>query len=376
MTWSRTPTYFITISVISPAMLNLNPKSLTDILSGSNHKISPKQPIAGQMKNLGQFTGHPYFTLIISVFLALMRREILKGYILTLLATVAFSNVYVFSKAALNEMLLPVFLFYLFSIGFVVNLAVFIYNGKFRAISQAIRKMWWVFPTLGLIEIFTVTTFYAGVNAIKEPAVTGFLGNLYPLFTTILGVIFLKERFSPIESVGIVLVFAGALLTGYSGDLGWSDFFIPGISLVALNCLGAAVATVIVRSKVGNLPPELLSLNRTAWLVLYSAIWVLIEGRSLNISSMALTNTAIAALMEPVLSILLLYKAFQYIEASRGTIIQSLKGLIVIPVAWLYFGTLPYNYQIVGGVIATVGVMVMALGQHAVSYVRRNHFQR
>lgn len=305
-----------------------------------------------------------------------MRKEILKGYILTLLATVAFSNVYVFSKAALNEMLLPVFLFYLFSIGFVVNLAVFIYNGKYRAVRPAIRKMWWVFPTLGLIEIFTVTTFYAGVNTIKEPAVTGFLGNLFPLFTTILGVIFLKERFSPIESVGIVLVFAGALLTGYSGDLGWSDFFIPGISLVALNCLGAAVATVIVRSKVGNLPPELLSLNRTAWLVLYSAIWVLTGGHSLKITSMALTNTTIAALMDPVLSILLVYKAYQYIEASRGTIIQSLKGLIVIPVAWLYFGTLPYNYQIVGGVIATVGVMVLALGQQAVSYVKRNHFQR
>ncbi len=302
-----------------------------------------------------------------------MKKETLKGYGLTLLSTIAFSNVYVFSKAALNEVSLPLFLFYLFLIGFGVNLAVFLYNVRFRIIVPEMKRMWWVFPTLGLIEIFTVTTFYAAVNAIKEPAVTGFLGNLFPLFTTILGIVFLKERFSLIESLGIVLVFAGAMLTGYSGNFSWNDFFIPGISLVVLNCLGAAVATVIVRAKVSNLPPESLSLNRTFWLLLFSALWVLTDGASFEISSRGLTNTAIAALLEPVLAILLVYKAYQYIEASRGTIIQSLKGLIIIPVAYLYFGTLPFDYQIAGGVIATIGVVILALGQQAVNYVRRNN---
>ncbi len=161
-----------------------------------------------------------------------MQKEIITGYFYTILATLAFSNVYIFSKAALNEISLPVFLFLMVSAGFVINLVILWVKGGFVKLSTVPRSMWWIFPTLGITEIFTVSTFYASVNAISEPAVTGFLGNLFPLFTTLLGIMFLKERFTPIETVGIFVVFSGALLTSYSGNLGWKDFFIPGVGLV------------------------------------------------------------------------------------------------------------------------------------------------
>ncbi len=294
-----------------------------------------------------------------------MQKEIIKGYFYTILATLAFSNVYVFSKAALNEVSLPLFLFLMVSVGFVINLIILWVKGGFKILSAVPRRMWWIFPTLGCIEIFTVSTFYASVNAISEPAVTGFLGNLFPLFTTMLGIMFLKERFTPIETVGIFVVFAGALLTSYSGNLDWKDFFIPGVGLVVLNCLGAATATVIVRAKVNNLTPEILSFNRTFWLLIFFSIWVIIAGTPITISTRALTNTVFAAILDPVLAILLVYKAYRYIEASRGTIIQSTKGLMIIPVAYFYFGTLPLPHQIAGGVIAMIGVVIIGLGQHA-----------
>ena len=141
-----------------------------------------------------------------------MQKDTLKGYFYTILATLAFSNVYVFSKAALNEISLPLFLFLLCSVGFLINLIILAVKGGFTLLSAIPRKMWWIFPTLGIIEIFTVSTFYASVNAISEPAVTGFLGNLFPLFTTMLGIAFLKERFSPIETVGIFVVFCRCIV--------------------------------------------------------------------------------------------------------------------------------------------------------------------
>lgn len=294
-----------------------------------------------------------------------MRKQITKGYFYTILGTVAFSNVYVFSKAALNEVSLQLFLFLMCSVAFVINLIILAAKGGFAKLLAVPRTMWWIFPTLGGIEIITVIAFYASINAISEPAVAGFLGNLFPLFTTILGIFFLKERFSPIETFGVFIVFAGALLTSYSGNLDWKDFFIPGVGLVVINCLGAATATVIVKAKVNNLTPEILSFNRIVWLVLFFAGWVFISGTPLVISRGALTNTIIAAILEPVLAILLVYKAYQYIEASRGTIIQSTKGLIIIPVAYFYFGTLPLLHQIAGGIIAMVGVIIIGLGQHA-----------
>lgn len=300
-----------------------------------------------------------------------MQKDTLKGYFYTILATLAFSNVYVFSKAALNEISLPLFLFLICSFGFVINLAILIVKRGFVTLSAVPRKMWWIFPTLGAIEIFTVSTFYASVNAISEPAVTGFLGNLFPLFTTILGIAFLKERFSPLETAGIFVVFAGALLTSYSGNLSWKDFFIPGVGLVVVNCMGAATATVIVRAKVNNLTPEILSFNRIFWLLIFFSCWVTIAETPFIFSQKALTNTIFAAILDPVLAILLVYKAYQYIEASRGTIIQSTKGLLIIPVAYFYFGTLPAPHQIAGGVIAMVGVGIIGWGQHKLT--QRNH---
>lgn len=300
-----------------------------------------------------------------------MRKEIIKGYFYTILATLAFSNVYVFSKAALNEVSLPLFLFLMVSVGFVINTIILWVKGGFTKLSEVPRRMWWIFPTLGCIEIFTVITFYASVNAISEPAVTGFLGNLFPLFTTMLGIMFLKERFTPIETIGVFVVFAGALLTSYSGNLDWKDFFIPGVGLVVMNCLGAATATVIVRAKVNNLTPEILSFNRTFWLLIFFSAWVIIAGTPVIISGRALTNTIIAAILDPVLAILLVYKAYQYIEASRGTIIQSAKGLMIIPVAFFYFGTLPSPHQIAGGIIAMAGVVIIGLGQHALDLRKR-----
>ncbi len=300
-----------------------------------------------------------------------MRKEIIKGYFYTFLATLAFSNVYVFSKAALNEVSLPLFLFLMVSVGFAINMIILGVKGGFTKLSEVPHRMWWIFPTLGCIEIFTVTTFYASVNAISEPAVTGFLGNLFPLFTTMLGIMFLKERFTPIETIGVFVVFAGALLTSYSGNLDWKDFFIPGVGLVVMNCLGAATATVIVRAKVNNLTPEILSFNRTFWLLIFFSAWVIIAGTPVIISGGALTNTIIAAILDPILAILLVYKAYQYIEASRGTIIQSAKGLMIIPVAFFYFGTLPLPHQIAGGIIAMVGVVIIGLGQHALDLRKR-----
>ena len=296
-----------------------------------------------------------------------MQKKILRGYLYIIFATLAFSNVYVFSKGALNEIPLPLFLFLLCLIGFVLNLIILVVKGDFAILSATPRMLWWIFPTLGILEIFTVFTFYAAINAIPEPAVTGFLGNLFPLFTTILGILFLRERFSLIESTGIFVVFTGALLTSYSGSLTFKDFFIPGVGLVVLNCLGAATATVIVRAKVNDLTPEILSFNRIFWMLIFFSGWVIISGTPIVISARGLSNTVIAAILDPVLAILFAYKAYRVIEASRGTIIQSTKGIMIIPIAFLFFGTLPLPHQLAGGVIAMIGVVIIGIGQHALN---------
>ena len=47
---------------------------------------------------------------------------------------------------------------------------------------------------LGILEIITTSFFYLSIQIIPDPAVTGFMGNLYPVILTVMGVVFLKEK--------------------------------------------------------------------------------------------------------------------------------------------------------------------------------------
>jgi drug/metabolite transporter (DMT)-like permease len=79
-------------------------------------------------------------------------------------------------------------------------------------------------------------------------------------------------------------------------------------------------------------------------------------------SAGAIKNTVIGGLLEFV-AILTVYYSYKYIEASRSSIVQSLKGIVVLIVSYLVFGILPLQHQLVGGIITVVGVLIMALAQ-------------
>lgn len=286
-----------------------------------------------------------------------------KGYILAILATISFSNVYIFSKAALNEIAMPQFWFYWFLIGLILNLSLIVVSRKLWLFKAVPKKSLLLLPVIGAVEILTSITFFASINAIKDPAVTGFLGNLFPLFTVILGVTILKERFNLIEAGGVLITLAGALIISYSGKAKLSDFFIPGAGYVVLNSLFAAIATIIVRVKVRHYSPEIMNLNRTFWLFVFGTCWLIISGNPISISGSALRNISLGAIFGPFLAVLLLYKSLKNIEASRSIIIQALKGLFVLAGAFLYFNSLPLPRQIAGGIISIIGVVVIFMGK-------------
>jgi drug/metabolite transporter (DMT)-like permease len=60
---------------------------------------------------------------------------------------------------------------------------------------------------------------------------------------------------------------------------------------------------------------------------------------------------------------LMIYYSFKFIEASRSSIVQSLKGIVVLAGSWIYFGTLPLKHQIIGGGLTVIGVLIMTLAQ-------------
>jgi len=292
-----------------------------------------------------------------------MKSDTFKGYFFALIATLAFSNVYIFSKAALNEVHLIQFGVYWFSISTVLNFLYASFTNKLTQTRHLNRRQFMVLLTLGLLEILTTGTFFISVNIIPDPTVTSFLGNLYPVMLALGGVIVLNEKFGPVETAGAAIAITGAFIISYTGETSLKKIFIPGTGVILLNAIFATSASLVVKVHVKKISPELINLNRSVWLLVFSVIMMIILRQSPGIPLSALKNIAIGAVLGPFISILTVYYSFKYIEASRSSIVQSLKGIFVLAGAYLFFGTFPEKHQLAGGALTILGVLLMTLAR-------------
>ncbi len=291
-----------------------------------------------------------------------MKSDVIKGYLFALVATVAYSHVYIFSKVALNELPLEQFGSLWYIVVTILCLLLTAKNRKLGQIRQLTKKQVQILVTLGLLEIATTTLFFLSIHIIPDPSVTSFLGNMYPVMVMLGGIFILSERFGPVEIFGGFLALAGAFVISYSGGTTLQTLFIEGTGVVFLNAIFASTATLVVKVHVKKLSPELLNLNRAVWLLLFSLIMFFILNKPLVVSPTAIANLIIGASLE-FIAILTIYYSFKYIEASRSSIVQSMKGVVVLLSAYLFFGTFPLPHQLAGGIITVTGVLLMALAQ-------------
>ena len=286
-----------------------------------------------------------------------------KGYVWALVGTIAFSSLYVFSKAGLNQVELAQFGLYYFGLGFLINLFFVLVSGKLKQIRAISKPVISLLVILGIIDLASNITFFMAIQAIPDPSVTSFLGNLFPVFLSTLGIVFLKERFTLIETLGAVLAIAGAFVISYSGEMELRKFFIPGTGLVVLNTLFAATVSVIVKKNVRKTSPEVFNLNSNAWIFLFFLGYFIYSGQSLTIPVKAFQNIALGAFFGAFLGLLSFFYSYSYITASRSSIVQSLKGIFVLIIGYFYLGNFPLPIQLWGGGITIAGVLVMTMAQ-------------
>jgi drug/metabolite transporter (DMT)-like permease len=286
-----------------------------------------------------------------------------KGYVWALVGTISFSSLYVFSKAGLNQVDIAQFGLYYFGIGFLINLLFVVISGKIKEIRRLSKKVVRFLILIAAIDLGSNITFFLAIRTIPDPAVTSFLGNLFPVFLTALSIIFLKERFSVLEALGGLLAIAGAFVISYTGDLDWNKFFIAGTGMVVLNTFLAAMFSAIVKKNVHKASPEVFNLNSVSWIFLSFLGYFIWSGQSMKIPANALQNIALGAFFGAFLGLLSFYYSYRYIEASRSSIIQSLKGIFVLIIAYFFFGNFPLGIQLLGGGITISGVIVMTLAQ-------------
>ena len=294
-----------------------------------------------------------------------MRTDSFKGYFFAVIATLAYSNVYIFSKAALNEIHLSQFGFLWYAVSSVLCLIFAAWKGKLIQIRSFSGSQLRILLLLGFLELITTTLFFLSIHIIADPSVTSFLGNMYPVMVTLGGIFILKEKFGWIEMIGASLALGGAFIISYTGGTSLRTLFIKGTEVVFLNAVFATIATLVVKVHVKKLSPELLNLNRSLWLFVFSGIMIFVFGQRFSFPVSPMGNILIGAALE-FLAILTVYYSFNYIEASRSSIVQNLKGIFVLIGGYLYFKTFPLPHQLFGGFLTIAGVLIMSMAQSGI----------
>ncbi len=294
-----------------------------------------------------------------------------KGYLLTFLAVLAMSNVFIFSKAALQELKLPQFGFYWFLTGFILSLLLAFQQKSFGKIKTFTKRDFALLALFGLIEIASTTFFFKAIRTMPNPGIVAFMGNLGPVFVLILGFIILKERFNKVEVLGILITLSAAFMLSYNPKwIHWNEIFIDGSLYVLLFTSLFAISSILMKLNVVKFSPILLTLNRILFLLLFSLLIIKIQGLSFHISSTALKNVLIGAFLGPFLTAIAGLYAIKYIEVSRKSILSSTKGLFVLIGSYIYFKKVPTDLQIIGGVLSIIGVTLIILGKQ---FYKKSH---
>jgi len=286
-----------------------------------------------------------------------------KGYSYALLATVAGSTVYIFSKAALNQVSLPQFGVYWFGMAIVWNVLYTLRSPGHRHVHPITRHSFKTLLLIGLIELVATGTFYAAIHTSVNPAIPSFLRNMEYIFVTLMGVFLLGERFTRMELTGVVLTFSGALVISYHKDATFASYLTGTSGLMLVSTIFYGVRTILAKNNIHVLTPTILAINRAVFLLIFAFIMLVILGQGLAIPGKALLNIAIGSFFGPFLTSIGQYSALKYIEASRSAIIQSTTALFVLLGAYLIFGRFPLGYQLAGGALTIAGPMWLLLAK-------------
>ncbi len=285
-----------------------------------------------------------------------------KGYFLAFVSVIAVSNVYIFSKAALKEVSLPQFGVYWFAFGLLWIVLYKLFRGSFAHLRKLSVRQYGILVFLGIIEVLSTYFFFKAIYTISNPAIVSFIGNISPALIITLSFFVLKETFNKLEFLGMLLALFGAFIISYKGG-SLDQVFIDGAQYIVYSGLFGAINAVIIKIHIQKIPPQIFTLSRTTFLLIFSIIALWYMGLDLKISISAFKNIFVGSILGPFLTVIAGYLALQYIPLSRKAIIGSTRGVFVLIGAYLYFGNFPGTITLIGGFISIIGVLLIGIGK-------------
>lgn len=275
----------------------------------------------------------------------------------------AMTVVYIISKLALNDIPYAVFGIYWFSFGIFWNILLIAFNpSKLKPDNFKLFALKTLLIVGVLDAIATVMWFYA-INTSGNPALVSFMTNIGPVYASILGFIFLKERFNIGEIVGIILTLVGAILISYRENISAQSVFFSGAGIILISSFINAIQKVVLKKKINLFHPSVLSINRAIFLLLYSIILLQLGKYHLVLSFDSILLIAVGSFFGPFISANAGYSALKRLKVTTYAVISTSRSFFVTIAGMIFLSVSPDGWQFVGGSLTVVGVISLTLAK-------------
>ena len=170
-----------------------------------------------------------------------------------------------------------------------------------------------------------------------------------------LGVIILKEKFNLFETFGAILAILGLLIITFNPveNLEFKVIFIL-ISTLIFN-----TTRFIVKRTIHKVEPIVFVLVRNIYGLIVISIYTFVFGNFILLEGKYLVLAMIVPLFSTVLQHLLMFQAYKYADFSKLAIIVALSPFMVIIYSYFIWGYIPYSYQLIGGTLIVLGVIML-----------------
>ena len=200
------------------------------------------------------------------------------------------------------------------------------------------------------------------------------INALFPVFGTIFGVLFLKEKLSSRAWFGIIIVVAGAILVGWAPPEGGSyPYFYIGIALAVLSAIGLAADCATGTYGMDLLDPEiasgikLFSAGISNGVIFCTIISVLTSNGLINLrifgeglTTFPYAFILIIAAIFGATTWVVNYRSMNIIGAGRGMAINASFAVFGIPITGLFYLLGLASFSIT--VTAVIGALVLFAG--------------
>ena len=284
-----------------------------------------------------------------------------------LFVTFLWSTSWVLIKEGLKDLPPLTFAGLRYLLAFLILIPVYLRQSKKVELKRLTKNDWGLLITLGIVY-YALTQGLQFLGLKYLPAITfSLLLNFTALFTAVLALIFLKEKLSNWQWVGILVFLAGVFVYFYPLNLpvGLALGLAIGMATVFSNSIASIIGRFINRSKhLDPLTVTVVSMGIGA-ILLFTIGLLTEEWQPLSLTNWG--NIFVLAAINTAFAFTLWNHTLRTISATESSLINNTMLIQIAILAWLFLGEQPSIKEWLGMAIVGIGVIMVTLQRKRIS---------